>query len=423
MMANRWFAKKVNVALNFGYRYLPPTDFATLIIQHELTYSLGLGIRVVDKYFDVIAEIGGATALSENTALNAAPLDVYLGGRIYPLGRMDLAINIGVGMGAFYAGYGSPLFRVFAGLTWAPRIYDTDKDGIFDNVDKCPKVPGPKENNGCPWGDKDNDGLKDNVDKCPSTPGPKANKGCPWGDRDGDGLKDNEDKCPDKPGPRANNGCPWGDKDGDGLKDNVDKCPNVAGPKANNGCPWGDRDNDGVKDNVDKCPNTAGLAEFKGCPDSDKDKIPNPEDKCPFVPGVANTKDPSKHGCPKVVLVKVTGTEIKILQRIYFRTGSAKIRLRSYRVLDQVVQVLQSRPKIRIMIEGHTDDVGSARSNLRLSNRRAASVRAYLSKKGIDNSRLESKGFGESKPLVGGPRRFTRSQRAKNRRVQFKILK
>lgn len=421
IMANKWFSI-VNIALNVGYRYLPPSTFIELKIQHELTYSLGATFRVHKKYVDLIGELSGATALSDQTSLASAPLDFYAGGRIYPLGNRNLAINVGFGMGAFYPGYGSPQFRVFLGLAWAPRIIDTDKDGVFDDKDRCVTVPGPKENTGCPWGDKDGDGIKDNVDGCPDKAGPKENKGCPWGDKDGDGLTDNVDGCPDKAGPKANKGCPWGDKDGDGLKDNVDGCPSKPGPKANKGCPWGDKDNDGITDNKDRCPNTPGLKQFKGCPDNDKDGIANIDDKCPFVPGVANTKNPEKHGCPKVVLVKVTKGEIKILQKIYFATGSARIRLKSYQVLDQVVAVLKSRPKIRIRIEGHTDDVGRTSSNLRLSERRAKSVFRYLSKKGIAEDRMEHKGYGESQPLVGGPRRFTRKQRSQNRRVQFKIL-
>ena len=56
---------------------------------------------------------------------------------------------------------------------------DTDGDGVPDYEDKCPTVPGPKENNGCPYPDTDNDGVPDNIDKCPNVPGPIENNGCP----------------------------------------------------------------------------------------------------------------------------------------------------------------------------------------------------------------------------------------------------
>ena len=56
---------------------------------------------------------------------------------------------------------------------------DTDGDGITDKSDKCPKVKGPKENNGCPWPDTDGDGVLDKDDRCPDVKGPASNRGCP----------------------------------------------------------------------------------------------------------------------------------------------------------------------------------------------------------------------------------------------------
>jgi outer membrane protein OmpA-like peptidoglycan-associated protein len=56
---------------------------------------------------------------------------------------------------------------------------DTDGDGVPDNIDQCPTVPGPKENNGCPYGDRDHDGIPDNLDLCPDVPGVPEEHGCP----------------------------------------------------------------------------------------------------------------------------------------------------------------------------------------------------------------------------------------------------
>lgn len=88
-------------------------------------------------------------------------------------------------------------------------------------------------------------------------------------DSDGDGIADKNDKCPKVPGVAENNGCPL-DSDGDGIADNEDKCPEVKGVKENNGCP-ADRDGDGVADAVDKCPDVKGKAEYAGCPLSDEE--------------------------------------------------------------------------------------------------------------------------------------------------------
>jgi outer membrane protein OmpA-like peptidoglycan-associated protein len=80
---------------------------------------------------------------------------------------------------------------------------------------------------------------------------------------------------------------------------------------------------------------------------------------------------------------------------------------------------MQSREKMRIGVYGHTDNVGSDATNLRLSKDRAASVMAYLVGKGINKGRLESEGYGETKPVQTND---TDEGRAKNRRVEFKIL-
>jgi len=111
------------------------------------------------------------------------------------------------------------------------REKDTDKDGIFDKDDECPKTPGLVDLNGCP--DRDKDGIKDKDDECPDFPGLAKNNGCP--DRDSDGIVDKYDRCPNIPGVPELNGCP--DSDGDGLQDELDKCPYVKGSLRNMGCP------------------------------------------------------------------------------------------------------------------------------------------------------------------------------------------
>nr|WP_294286470.1 VWA domain-containing protein [uncultured Chryseobacterium sp.] len=114
--------------------------------------------------------------------------------------------------------------------------------------------------------DIDQDGIKNGRDKCPDVPGPVENKGCPWPDVDVDGIPDKDDQCKDVPGPIENNGCPWPDTDGDGVIDKDDACPDVAGPAENNGCPWPDTDGDGILDKDDACPTVPGLPEYNGCP-------------------------------------------------------------------------------------------------------------------------------------------------------------
>jgi len=118
-----------------------------------------------------------------------------------------------------------------------PEPKDTDKDGITDDVDKCPTVPGVAKYNGCPVPDTDGDGINDENDKCPTVPGVAKYNGCPIPDTDKDGINDEEDKCPTVPGVARYQGCPVPDTDGDGVNDEEDKCPTEKGTVANNGCP------------------------------------------------------------------------------------------------------------------------------------------------------------------------------------------
>ncbi len=149
-------------------------------------------------------------------------------------------------------------------------IKDRDGDGIPDNRDKCPNVPGSK-NDGCPEiiviseKDSDNDGILDHRDKCPYVYG-KNKDGCPVKtiigkdpyktDRDGDGIPDNRDDCPDKYGPKSNKGCPKIKKLS--LKESKQKYLIEN--------PYQDTDRDGVVNNKDKCPFTSGFSDYNGCP-------------------------------------------------------------------------------------------------------------------------------------------------------------
>ena len=211
-------------------------------------------------------------------------------------------------------------------------------------------------------------------------------------DKDGDLILDADDKCPDEPedidGFEDEDGCPDPDNDGDGVNDDADKCPNEAGPKENKGCPWPDQDGDGVPDRVDNCPKQAGPVENQGCRKKQK--------------------------------VIIRETHIEILDKVFFRTGSSRLQSRSYPLLRNIAEVLIAHPEIeKVLVEGHTDSTGRFESNMRLSRRRAQSVVDYIVRRGVAIDRLESEGFGPTKPLVPDAR--TRDELAQNRRVEFKI--
>jgi len=248
-------------------------------------------------------------------------------------------------------------------------------------------------------------------------------------DRDGDGLVDSQDKCPDDPenynGYQDPDGCPDDpDTDGDGLPDSADQC--VLDPEDKDqyldqdGCPDIDNDADGVFDDKDKCPNEPedpdGYEDEDGCPDpdNDKDTVLDLDDQCPNEIG---SPDSDPKGCPrKAALAVVTDCEVKITQQIHFEYDKAVIRRESFPVLDAVTEVLTSNPQIKLEIQGHTDNRGSAKYNKSLSDRRAASVMKYLVSRGISPDRLTSRGYGLEQPLVPND---TDLNRALNRRVQF----
>lgn len=116
-------------------------------------------------------------------------------------------------------------------------VIDTDGDGIPDNIDKCPTIPGFAKYGGCPIPDSDGDGVNDEQDSCPHVAGLSRYHGCPIPDTDGDGINDEQDSCPKVPGLAKYHGCPIPDSDGDGINDEEDKCPHEVGTIENHGCP------------------------------------------------------------------------------------------------------------------------------------------------------------------------------------------
>lgn len=277
--------------------------------------------------------------------------------------------------------------------------------------------------------DSDGDGTLDKADRCPSLPGPGENQGCPKEaprDRDGDGVPDASDGCVDQredlDGFEDDDGCPDPDNDRDGIVDASDKCPSEAGPMQNLGCPVLDKDGDGVTDDRDQCPNEPedkdGVHDEDGCPDldNDGDGVPDDRDECKDQPGPAENK-----GCPRPYsLVAVTKERIEIKKQIRFATGSAKIvGAQSEKILDEVALALSDNLQIKkVRIEGHTDSVGADSTNLKLSQSRARAVMSALIKRGIDPARMEAVGFGETRPIASNA---TGPGRAENRRTEFNI--
>lgn len=112
------------------------------------------------------------------------------------------------------------------------------------------------------------------------------------------------------------------------------------------------------------------------------------------------------------------GSQI-VLRNIFFDSKQFKLKPESFEELNRVVQLMKENPRLRILISGHTDNVGNPADNLALSNNRAKAVVNYLASQGIEISRLTSKGFGETKPLESNE---TEKGKSRNRRTELNIL-
>lgn len=233
--------------------------------------------------------------------------------------------------------------------------------------------------------DQDKDGVINSKDQCPNTPAgaPIDARGCPL-DSDNDGVADHRDQCPDTPtdAPTDASGCPR-DSDGDGVLDTVDICPETAPGVVvgEYGCEL-DSDFDGVADNRDQCPNTRPNARV------------------------------DEAGCPMKV-------KEFTLPNVTFDTGGAKLTAADKASLDKVAEQMLAHPEVNFLISGHTDNVGPADYNMRLSQQRADAVKDYLVAQGVDSDRLATRGYGESQPVADNS---TAEGRAQNRRIEIKFI-
>jgi OOP family OmpA-OmpF porin len=218
----------------------------------------------------------------------------------------------------------------------APRVVDTDGDGVADSIDRCPGTPAGTvvDRYGCER-DSDGDGVVDSADRCPGTPR---------------GVSVNAEGCPL-------------DSDGDGVSDDKDECPNtVRGAEVDEkGCEL-DSDNDGVVDRLDRCPGTAAgvQVDIRGCE---------------------------------------IEAEIR-LQGVNFESNSDRLLSGAESVLDDAAATLLKNPSIKVEVAGHTDSDGTAEYNEGLSARRAATVRDYLIANGVAADRMTTRGYGESQPVA-----------------------
>ncbi len=367
-----------DVRARAGVRFREEAEVSNLELGHEVLYGLGARLRVADPFW-LHAEFQGSTFLSDVLGRETSPAEALGGAKLNVDGWV---IGAAAGPGLL-RGYGSPDLRIVGMLGYAdpgkeapPPAVDSDRDGLLDPQDRCPRAPedrdGFEDQDGCPDPDNDRDGVLDVSDKCRNQP------------EDADQFEDEE-------------GCPDPDNDQDGILDVDDRCPLEK------------EDADSFEDS-DGCPD----------PDNDKDRILDADDACANEPEDFDGWEDTD-GCPEEAagLVKLTCEKIEIKDSVYFDTGSDRIQERSFTLLNAVADVLGMAEQIRkLRVEGHTDDKGKAAKNLALSERRAAAVLGYLVRRGILSDRLISEGFGETRPIADNK---TAAGRSQNRRVEFVV--
>jgi len=143
---------------------------------------------------------------------------------------------------------------------------------------------------------------------------------------------------------------------------------------------------------------------------------PAPEPPPPPPPAPAPAPEPPK----ALGRVQVSEGKITISEQIAFDQNKAVIKPESSGLMDEIAKVMKDNDKIKkVSVEGHTSAEGDAAANMKLSQDRAAAVMKGLIERGIDKSRLTSKGFGVTKPIGDNS---TPAGRMQNRRVEFVIL-
>lgn len=402
---------------NFGYAYDDALGEKILLFHNgpSMTFGLGQSFTLWPGILDFVIEVYGAQMISEFGNMAYFSMEADAGFKLFIERNSYLMAGYVHGMpvsgtGSMY-GFQTMEHRAFIGFAFEPSIGDRDADGIKDDLDQCPDDPEDRDDfedtDGCPDPDNDRDGLLDVEDDCPIIPedrdGDQDEDGCPEhgiNDRDGDGIVDEQDQCPDDP------------EDFDQFEDA-------------DGCPDPDNDKDGILDVDDMCPNDPedmdGFEDRNGCPDpdNDADRILDVNDQCPNDPETYNGKD-DEDGCPDKGDVVLTDTDIMILKKVYFEYDSAVIKPVSYNILDAVAATINNNPQIDfIEVQGHADERGDDKYNLRLTDERAAAVVTYLVKKGVSRDKMRSVGYGEYCPVDNDS---NEAAWEKNRRVEFKVL-
>jgi outer membrane protein OmpA-like peptidoglycan-associated protein len=273
-------------------------------------------------------------------------------------------------------------------------LTDSDSDGVVDELDAEDSNP----NN-----DTDNDGFS-NIDELKANTDPLDPKSIIEKDTDKDGKIDKieKGKDSDSDGKSDIEESAKLDADNDGVVDELD---------SEDSNPNNDSDSDGVSNIDEKNANTNPL-DANSKPEVPKVVENNETKQATDLVKKAQVKEDSKKAADEI-------SAILAIEHIKFETDSSTLLPEGIETIKKIYVILKKYPNVNLEIGGHTDNVGSPEYNKKLSQERVDMVKKALVEFGIDGTKLSTKGYGESKPLVENS---SDDNRAKNRRVEFKLL-
>jgi len=412
----------VLLALNVGTRGLPEAEIADVVWDDQLFFRSGAAYDISDK-LGASAELAGSFTYADLSAFQSRPLEALLGMWSRPNGG-DIVVRYGVGTG-LTTGVGAPTLRTLVAVAYEPPTgTDTDGDGLIDDRDDCPSQPEDvdryRDEDGCP--DPTTVAFRV-VDARDGTLIPGASVTVDGGEARIDGTPlsaGGHDLTVEADGFTAatlRTQVPGGESHTVEVSLDVilpgRLVVRVLDPDGQpvEGASWS-------IDGTEQGQIGASAARLELRPGSYR--VSAQADghlKSSRVTNIRPDLDATVELVLKRTTIQVTRDRIDLGGKIYFETSKAVIKPESFPLLNDVATVMQEYPEIaQLRIEGHTDARGSASANQALSDARAASVAVFLEEQGIDPDRLNSIGYGESRPV---DRRQSSVAYEKNRRVDF----
>lgn len=368
---------------NLGYQYRDEQKIENLSVRDTLSWNLGAEIPLHDKFRLTTEAFGRITPGATSFKSYNSPTEWILGGK-FQSGRVFATLGGGLGL---VDGYGTPDWRVFAGVGFAPPLPVREEPVAEPVVEE----PAPE----C---------TAQAVEQaCRALPEPECAHGrlrsyhAVCTDEGNCAYEYNEFEC------AAGTYC---------AQDDSGRAACIPQPECRT-------HSDCTDIPPATCANDVETTYIGQCLQQKCNYAPT-ESRCPerYECGMQQ----GEPGCvPVVDKVVVTQERIEILDMVHFALNSDEIEERSFDLLRQVAQTLKNHPEIELVrVEGHTDSRGAKKYNQDLSERRARSVLNFLVAQKIDLARLTLQGFGPDRPVQSNS---SEAGRAANRRVEFHIVR